>query len=73
MAADSHRIVLPSGLFPFRRDQLMQFDYDNYRLQNVYGVITDEQRSACVDLWLRNNVIGDEAAARQRTDQVCYL
>jgi len=71
--ADKIDINLPSGLYPFRLNDLAKFEYERYTLINVFQTITDEQRQACVDLWLRNRVIPNQQAAWQRSNQVCYF
>ena len=67
------KIVLPSALLPFRVDQLMQFDYRSFRLTNVFESIDEQQRKACVEMWLRHGVIQDEQSARDRSKEVCYF
>ena len=66
-------IVLPSKLWPFTLQDLERFDYGRYRLENVFNKITQPQRQACVDMWMRNQVIVDEKSAWERSNQICYM
>lgn len=73
MPTDRIQINLPSALYPFRTKDLPRLEFGSYTLQNVFQSITEEQRRACVELWLRNRVIPTEQAALQRSNQVCYF
>ena len=66
-------ISLPSPLFEFCLSDLDKLEYGDYTLENVFGSISDDQRRACVELWLRNRVIPTEQAAWERSLQVCYF
>ena len=66
-------ITLPSADFPFSRSELSCFNYGNYTLRNVFRTINDEQRAACVEMWLRNKALPSAESAWQRAEQVCYL
>lgn len=44
-----------------------------YTLTNVFESISEQQREACVDIWLRNKVMPNREAAWQRSAQVCYF
>lgn len=70
---DQKTISLPNALYPFELQDLMRFDHDGYTLHNVFTKISDAQRQACVELWLRNRVLPSAEAAWARTDQVCYF
>jgi len=70
---DQITISLPSSLYPFQLTDLMSFEYERYTLQNVFTRITDSQREACVQLWLRNGVLPSQEAAWARTEQICYF
>lgn len=67
------KIFLPSSLYPFTLADIQKLKYGDFTLQNVFGVMTEEQRHACVNMWLRNNVLPSEQVAWQRTEQVCYF
>lgn len=66
-------IVLPSNLFPFRREDLPGFDWGEYRLENVFHRIDPPRQQACVELWIGAGVIPSPKAAWERSRQVCYL
>jgi hypothetical protein len=66
-------IVLPSSLFPFRREDLPGFDWGEYRLENVFRRIDPPRQQACVELWIGAGVIPSPKAAWERSQQVCYL
>ena len=67
------QITLNNGLFPFKLNDLLSYHYADYHLQNVFESITEEQRQACVNMWLRNKVIPTAQAAYERSKQVCYF
>ena len=67
------QIKLGQGLYPFTLAELAQFDYDEYRLINVFGKITAEQQRACIEMWSRAGVLSSPREAQQRALQVCYL
>ncbi len=64
---------LPHPLYPFRLTELADFRYGPYRLVNVFRRITEEQRQACVRMWLEANALPTEEIAWQRSLEVCYL
>lgn len=66
-------IKLGEGLYPFNVDDLAQFDYDQYRLINVFGKITAQQQRACIEMWARAGVLSSPREAQRRARQVCYL
>jgi hypothetical protein len=66
-------LTLPSTLFPFRQSDLACFDYQDYRLQNVFGSITPSQQQQCVAMWLGAGVAHSPKRAWQRSEQACYL
>lgn len=65
-------IPLPSELYPFRLADLSAFQYEGFVLENVFESITPEQQQACVEMWLRNQVLPSEQAALARSNEVCY-
>jgi len=73
MSDQEIEIHLPSALYPFRLDDLPEFEFGAYTLKNVYQNITEQQQQACVEMWLRNRVIPNEQAALERSKQVCYF
>lgn len=64
---------LPHALYPFRLAELGDFRFGPYRLVNVFRRITDEQRQACVQMWLEARVLPSAEAAWNRSHEVCYL
>ncbi|MFT6005756.1 MAG: pimeloyl-[acyl-carrier protein] synthase [Pseudoalteromonas tetraodonis] len=67
------KIKLGEGLYPFGLDDLAQFDYDQYRLINVFGKISVDQQQACIAMWSRAGVKLSAQEAQKRALQVCYL
>lgn len=66
-------IKLKEGLYPFGLADLEQFDYDQYRLINVFGKITAQQQQACIAMWSRAEIQISIQEAQRRARQVCYL
>ena len=66
-------INLPSTLYPFKLADLPVFEFGAYTLLNVYQKITEEQKHACVEMWLRNRVLPNKQAALERSKEVCYF
>ena len=64
---------LPHALYPFRLAELGDFRYGGYRLVNVFRRITEEERRACVRMWLEERALTSEEAAWNRSREVCYL
>lgn len=64
---------LPHPLYPFRLTELADFRHGPYRLVNVFRRITEEQRQACVRMWLEERALPTEEAAWRRSLEVCYL
>lgn len=67
------RFEFPNPHAPFRLTELAGFDYCGYRLVNVFRRITEEQRNACVRMWLEERALPTEEAAWRRSLEVCYL
>lgn len=66
-------IKLENGLYPFNVSDLPCIYWQDYKLENVFKKITDAQRQACIEMWLKHKVIASEETALKRTDQICYL
>jgi hypothetical protein len=66
-------LKLKQGLFPFSAGQLDYFEFGRFALRNVFGSITENQRQQCVELWLDNNVLPNQRAALERSNEVCYM
>ncbi len=66
-------ITLGNDLHPFQINDLDNFSFQDYRLENVFENINQNQQQACVDMWMQHQVIASEELAWRRSEQICYI
>ena len=71
--AEKITLKFGSGLYPFQPQELMCTKFGDYQLENVFESISDDQRHACVKMWMKHNVLPTKEMAWKRSKQVCYI
>jgi hypothetical protein len=66
-------LTLPHPIYNFRASQLKEIDYGQYRLVNVFNMISERERRECTEMWLNNGALDSESQAYDRSREVCYM